>query len=85
MIKIKEIHARFDHLKEQANHELEGDKLNDELSKLQAQRILECQLINEGVTRTIPEKESALRQKQEANFFKERKEIMTQQNGVKRA
>lgn len=85
MIKIKETHARFDHLKENATHELEGDAQNDELSKLQAQRILECQLINEGVSRMIPEKESALRQKQEAAFFKERKDIITQQNGVKRA
>jgi len=32
-----------------------------------------------------PEKESALRQKQEVAFFKERKELITQQNGVKRA
>lgn len=36
MIKLKEIHARFDHLKEQAAHELEGGELTDELSKLQA-------------------------------------------------
>lgn len=77
MIKLKEIHARFDHLQEQANREFDGDKLNDELSRLKAQRILECQLINESVTREIPEKESALRQKQEAAFFKERKELIT--------
>lgn len=62
-----------------------GDKLNDAQSKLQAQRILECQLVNEAVTRQIPEKESALRQKQEATFFKERKEMITKQNGIKRA
>lgn len=77
MIKLKEIHARFDHLQEQANHEYEGDQLNDELSRLKAQRILECQLVNEAVTREIPEKESALRQKQEAAFFKERKELIS--------
>lgn len=67
MIKIKEIHSRFDHLKENATHDWAHDeaKMNDELSRLQAQRILECQLVNEAVTREIPEKESALRQKQE--------------------
>lgn len=54
-----------------------GDQLNDELSKLQAQRILECQLINEAVTRSINEKDSALRQKEEVTFFKERKELIT--------
>jgi hypothetical protein len=42
MIRIKEIHARFDQLKETAIKEMQGDQLNDELSKLQAQRILEC-------------------------------------------
>jgi hypothetical protein len=42
MINIKEIHSRFDLLKEQAIHELNGSELSDELSKLQAQRILEC-------------------------------------------
>ena len=42
-------------------------------------------MINEAVTREIPEKESKLRQEQEAAFFKERKELITQQNGVKRA
>lgn len=52
---------------------------------MQAQRILECQLVNESVTRQIPEKESALRQKQEQAFFKERKELITKQNGIKRA
>jgi hypothetical protein len=36
MIKTKEIHARFDQLKEQAIKEIQGDELNDELSKLQA-------------------------------------------------
>jgi len=55
------------------------------LSKLQAQRILECQLINEAVTRSINEKDSSLRQKEEVTFFKERKELITQQNGIKRA
>lgn len=64
---------------------MQGDQLSDELSKLQAQRILECQLVNEQVTRSINEKDSTLRQKQEQNFFKERKEIITNQNGVKRA
>lgn len=85
MIRIKEIHSRFDQLKEQAIHDTTGDQLSDELSKLQAQRILECQLVNESVTRSINEKDSALRQKQEVTFFKERKELITQQNGVKRA
>lgn len=37
------------------------------------------------MTRQIPEKEAALRQKQEQTFFKERKELIAQQNGVKRA
>jgi len=63
MIRIKEIHSRFDQLKEQAIHDMTGSELNDELSKLQAQRILECQLVNEAVTRSINDKDSALRQK----------------------
>jgi len=70
---------------ETAEHEFSGEKLTDELAKLQAQRILECQLVNENVTRQIPEKESALRQRQEQTQFKERKELITQQNGIKRA
>lgn len=49
MIGLKEIHSRFDLLTENAIHELQGEKLNDELAKLQAQRILECQICNEGV------------------------------------
>lgn len=85
MIQLKEVHARFDHYVESAEHEFSGDKLTDELAKLQAQRILECQLVNENVTRQIPEKEASLRQKQEQTFFKERKELIAQQNGVKRA
>jgi len=85
MIQLKEIHAKFDYLKQQNDQELTGDKLNDAQSKLQAQRILECQLVNESVTRLIPEKESALRQKQEQAFFKEKKELIAKQNGIKRA
>lgn len=34
MIGLKEIHSRFDLLKENAMHDLTGDKLNDELAKL---------------------------------------------------
>jgi hypothetical protein len=58
MIGLKEIHSRFDLLKENAMHDLTGDKLNDELAKLQAQRILECQILNEGVARKVTEKDS---------------------------
>ena len=36
MIQIKEIHSRFDQLSEQAIKEMQGDALNDELSRLQA-------------------------------------------------
>jgi hypothetical protein len=34
MIQIKEIHSRFDQLSEQAIKEMQGDALNDELSRL---------------------------------------------------
>ena len=85
MIQIKEIHSRFDQLSEQAIKEMQGDALNDELSRLQAQKILECQLVNEKVTRSINDLDSTLRQKQENVFFKEQREIITQYTGVKRA
>lgn len=87
MIKTKEIHARFDHLVSNAktDYDYDANKLSDELARLQAQRVLEVQLVNETVTRDIPEKESALLQKQEQTFFKEKKELINHQNGVKRA
>ena len=34
MIQLKEVHARFDHYVESAEHEFSGDKLTDELAKL---------------------------------------------------
>lgn len=37
------------------------------------------------MTRSINEKDSQIRQKQESIFFKERKEIITNHNGIKRA
>jgi hypothetical protein len=36
MIRTKEINSRFDILKESAIHDMQGEKLSDELSKLQA-------------------------------------------------
>lgn len=85
MIKNKEIHLRFDQLKEDAQKNKKGTELDDALLKINAERDLEVQFVDESIEKSIPERESQVKQKQENIFFRERKELIQNQSQAKRA
>lgn len=84
MIKMREGKLRFDQMKEAAYLQLEGSALEDQLVKIDAENNLENDLIEEQLKKVQAERESDLRQQQEEQFCKEKKEILNQQSTCKR-
>jgi len=58
MIKIKEIHLRFDQMKEDATKFNKGTELEDALLKIQAQRDLEVTFVDESIEKSLAERDS---------------------------
>ena len=85
MIKIKEIHLRFDQMKDDATKFNKGAELEDALLKIQAQRDLEVTFVDETVEKSLAERESQVKLKQEEIFCLERKDLIRNQSQAKRA
>ena len=63
MIKIKEIHLRFDQMKDDAHRFNQGTELEDALLKIQAQRDLEVTFVDESIEKYLVERESQVKLK----------------------